>query len=42
MKLFLKIFILAFALLSFTSANAVTIKWLHLNAENSPNMPGIL
>ena len=42
MKLLFKIYILAFALLSFTSANAVTIKWLHLNAENSPNMPGIL
>ena len=42
MKLLFKIFILAFALLSFTSANAVTIKWLHLNEASSSNMPGIL
>jgi raffinose/stachyose/melibiose transport system substrate-binding protein len=42
MKILLKIFISFFALSLFSTANAVTIKWLHLYADSAPEMPSIL
>ena len=42
MKLCLKIFVSVFALSFFSSANAVTIKWLHLYADNTKELPTIL
>ena len=42
MKILFKIFISFFALSLFSTANAVTIKWLHLYADSAPEMPSIL
>ena len=42
MKLFVKIFFSVFALSLFSSANAVTIKWLHLYADNAKELTTIL
>jgi raffinose/stachyose/melibiose transport system substrate-binding protein len=42
MKILFKIFISFFALSLFSTANAVTIKWLHLYADSAKEMPSIL
>lgn len=42
MKLFVKIFFSVFVLSLFSSANAVTIKWLHLYADNAKELRTIL
>jgi raffinose/stachyose/melibiose transport system substrate-binding protein len=42
MKLLTKIFISFIALSLFSTANAVTIKWLHLYADSAPEMPSLL